>query len=129
MKKQLLCTFSPRASLSLTMDYVSTFYKISNNKIYLYSEEYSSDNYILFYNIEDNIRGGLAKHTILVHRKVQSNSFYTINALNALIKRVNNGVLDKSYQVDWDSYSNTLLIIKEGNLEMVSIVFEKSLYL
>ena len=35
---------------------------------------------------------------------------YTINALNRLITSLNGGVEDKSYQVDWENYRNTLIL-------------------
>lgn len=128
MKRQLLCTFAVRDSLSLTIDYLNTYFKISNNKIYLYSETDDSNSLILVYNIEENLREGLAKNTILVHRKKQSNTIYTINALNSLIVRINNGILDKSYQVDWEAYSNQLLIIKDNELVLLGLDFRKAIY-
>lgn len=128
MKRQLLCTFAVKDSLSLTIDYLNTYFKISNNKIYLYSEGDNPNNLILVYNIEENLREGLAKNTILVHRKKQSNTIYTINALNSLIVRINNGILDKSYQVDWESYSDQLLIIKDNDLVLLGLEFRKAIY-
>jgi hypothetical protein len=128
MKRQLLCTFAVKDSLSLTIDYLNTYFKISNNKIYLYSEVDNPNNLILVYNIEENLREGLAKNTILVHRKKQSNTIYTINALNSLIVRINNGILDKSYQVDWESYSDQLLIIKDNDLVLLGLEFRKAIY-
>jgi hypothetical protein len=86
------------------------------------------NNLILVYNIEENLREGLAKNTILVHRKKQSNTIYTINALNSLIVRINNGILDKSYQVDWESYSDQLLIIKDNDLVLLGLEFRKAIY-
>lgn len=129
MKRQLLCTFTVNDSLSLTLDYLETYFKISNSKVYLYREEENLSNLILVYNIEENLRDGLAKNTILVHRKKHSNTVYTINALNSLITRVNNGVLDKSYQVNWDNYKDTLLIIKDNDLVLVNLQFSKVIYL
>lgn len=128
MKRQLLCTFAVKDSLSLTIDYLKTYFKISNNKIYLYSEADDSNNLILVYNIEENLRDGLAKNTILVHRKKHSNTIYTINALNSLIVRINNGILDKSYQVDWEAYSDQLLIIKDNELVLLGLDFRKAIY-
>ena len=46
----------------------------------------------------------------MVHRKKESNTMYTINALNSLITAENDGVLDKSYQVDWEKYRNTVIL-------------------
>jgi hypothetical protein len=45
-------------------------------------------------------------NTILLHRKKETNSLYTINALNTLIKSLNNGFLDKNYMVDWNQLSD-----------------------
>lgn len=128
MKRQLLCTFAVKDSLSLTIDYLNTYFKISNNKIYLYSETDNPNSLILVYNIEENLRDGLAKNTILVHRKKHSNTIYTINALNSLIVRINNGILDKSYQVDWEAYSDQLLIIKDNELVLLGLDFRKAIY-
>ena len=50
----------------------------------------------------------------MVHRKKESNTMYTINALNRLIKELNGGVEDKRYQVDWQNYTNSI-ILTEGN--------------
>lgn len=35
---------------------------------------------------------------------------YTINALNRLIATENGGVLDKSFQVDWQNYRNSVIL-------------------
>ena len=50
------------------------------------------------------------KDTISINRKKESNTFYSINALNALIRTLNNGVLDKTYRVDWSHYQDMLLL-------------------
>jgi hypothetical protein len=39
-------------------------------------------------------------NTILVHRKKETNTLYTINALNELIKKLNGGVVDIAYKVN-----------------------------
>ena len=35
---------------------------------------------------------------------------YTINSLNRLIKELNSGVIDKSYQVNWQDYRNSMIL-------------------
>jgi adenosyl cobinamide kinase/adenosyl cobinamide phosphate guanylyltransferase len=65
-------------------------------------------------NYEENI-----ENTISLHRKKQSNTLYTINALNEVIRSKNNGVLDKRYNVDWSEYQNTLLLTNEHGLNVV----------
>ena len=43
-------------------------------------------------------------------KKKQSNTLYTINALNMLIRELNNGILDKSFSIDWINYKNCILL-------------------
>jgi hypothetical protein len=47
--------------------------------------------------------------TILVHRKKQSNTIYTINALNEVVKSKTGGMLDNSYMIDWEEFRNCIL--------------------
>ena len=54
--------------------------------------------------------------TISLHRKKQSNSLYTINALNELVKKLNNGVLDNSFPIPWENYRNRLLLTNDEGL-------------
>ena len=46
----------------------------------------------------------------MVHRKKESNTIYTINALNKLIISENNGILDKRFQIDWQKYRNSVIL-------------------
>lgn len=77
------------------------------------------------YNIQEFLQGRPAKNTISVHRKKQSNTFYTINALNSLIREINNGVLDKNYPIVWENYTDSLLLSKDDFLEIIHLTFEK----
>ena len=73
MKKLLLCTFTTRDTLDLTLDYLKTYFVFGDNKIYQYNNG-NPYNIILVYNIQESLREGLAKNTILVHRKKDSNT-------------------------------------------------------
>ena len=57
--------------------------------------------------------------TILLHRKKESNTLYTINALNALIRELNGGVLDTNYKINWPDHRNTILLTQDGGLRRV----------
>ena len=57
--------------------------------------------------------------TISVHRKKQTNTIYTINALNALIAEKNGGLIDKSYKVEWEELKNSVLVTAQGRLKVV----------
>ena len=79
------------------------------NKIFvLYSK--SQDEYICTYNVDFGNVGAFLENTILVHRKKESNTIYTINALNSLISDLNGGKEDKSYQVNWNDYRNSVIL-------------------
>jgi len=72
------------------------------------------------YNIIPNSSTKFLPSTIMVHRKKESNTMYTINALNALITTENGGVLDKSYQVDWEKYRNAVILTDGGGFKVMT---------
>lgn len=60
--------------------------------------------------------------TITINRKKDSETLYSINALNALIREQNNGVLDKTYRVDWTQFTNRLLLTnRDGSFRSIQI--------
>ena len=57
--------------------------------------------------------------TIALHRKKQSNTLYTINALNEVIRKKNNGVLDKKFPIEWSEFQNSLLLVNDKGLNII----------
>jgi hypothetical protein len=57
--------------------------------------------------------------TISLHRKKHTNTLYTINALNDLIRELNNGKLDKSFSIEWENYKNSLLLTNDNGLNKI----------
>jgi hypothetical protein len=78
-----------------------------------------NNEYVLTYNIEMANIANIPDNTILVHRKKESNTLYTINALNELIKKLNGGVVDTRFQVDWQHYKNTILLTQQNELRQL----------
>jgi hypothetical protein len=64
-------------------------------------------------------------NTILLHRKKESNSLYTINALNTLIKSLNGGVLDTRFIVNWQDYKNSILLTNGPDLRKLDTAIHK----
>lgn len=119
MSNKLFCTFSTEESLDTTLSTIKERYNIIYNKIFvLYSK--SQDEYICTYNVDFGNVSNFLENTILVHRKKESNTLYTINALNVLIKELNGGVLDTSYKVNWQDYRNCILLTKGADLKRVN---------
>tara|TARA_R100001377_G_scaffold30062_2_gene16411 strand:+ start:2423 stop:2707 length:285 start_codon:yes stop_codon:yes gene_type:complete len=75
------------------------------------------------YNVDASETRG--QNTISIHRKKETNTLYTVNALNAIIRRVNNGVLDKTFQVDWNNYQNSFILTDGDDYRVVELVFFK----
>lgn len=119
MSNKLFCTFSTEDQLDEVLSTIKSKYKIIYNKIFvLYSK--SQDEYICTYNVDFANVSNFLDNTILVHRKKESNTLYTINALNTLIKELNGGHLDTSYRVNWNDYSNCILLTKGPELKRVN---------
>ena len=120
MKTQLLCTFTRQSRLNETIDIIISCNEILYDKIYIFQNQDDLTQLICTYNIElvDNYEENI-ENTISLHRKKQSNTLYTINALNEVIRSKNNGVLDKRYNVDWNEFQNTLLLTNETGLNVV----------
>ena len=112
MKTQLLCTFTDIQNYRMVISDVQKFYKIIFGKVYLLKNQDNVNELLLTYNINaDNINtNSFYPNTISVHRKKDSNTLYTINSLNELIKKLNNGVLDTNYVVNWKDYENCVLL-------------------
>ena len=120
MRTQLLCTFAHRKDLELIVDYISKSYSISEKRMFVFSDAAKKADLYVTYNVEPDDYGKTPS-TIMIHRKKETNTLYTVNALNAIIRKVNNGVLDKSYIIEWENYSNSLLLTDGDELRHIHL--------
>ena len=118
MSNKLFCTFTAKEDLDELLDSIKSNYIILYDKIFVLECE-DQDEYICTYNVDFNNIGDFLESTILVHSKKQTNTLYTINALNELIKELNNGYLDKRFIVNWDDYRNSVLLTKDHKLQIL----------
>jgi hypothetical protein len=92
MKTQLLCTFTKRNRLYDTVSLIIECHDIVFNKIYVFSNEDDHHQLICTYNIpqdEDNYR------------------------------EKNQGVLDKTFPIEWSEFQNTLLLVNDEGLNKI----------
>ena len=84
MRTQLLCTFAHRKDLDLISDYITKSYTVAERRIFVFADADNKNDLYLTYNIE---RGAFTKtpNTISIHRKKETNTLYTVNALNMII--------------------------------------------
>jgi|TARA_Y100000310_G_scaffold234884_1_gene237904 hypothetical protein len=122
MKTQLLCTFTTKKNINNTIDKIKESYNIAFNKIYILQNENNINELICTYNVEsdESIDYNIVSNTISLHRKKHSNTLYTINALNEVIKNLNNGVLDTGYQVPWENFKNMIMVTNSEGLNKIN---------
>ena len=120
MRTQLLCTCTRLSRLNETLSVIIECNDILYDKIYIFQNMDDTTQLICTYNVEfiDNYEENI-ENTISLHRKKQSNTLYTINALNEVIRAKNKGILDKRFNVDWSEYQNTLLLTNETGLNII----------
>jgi len=120
LNTQLLCTFTRRDRLHKTINAIITSYEIVFNKIYVLQNEQDFHQLLCTYNIEENRENYVIDvDTISLHRKKQTNTLYTINSLNEIIRKENNGKLDKSFPIEWENYRNCMLLTNNDGFSRV----------
>ncbi len=126
MKTQLLCTFTTKELLQTTLQNIRETYVIVYNYIYILQNKANLDELYVTYNINTDYKPEVPlEDTILIHRKKESNTLYTINALNQLVKEENGGILDKNFIIDWNKFKNSLILTNtDGTKRIQTRVFE-----
>jgi hypothetical protein len=110
MNTQLLCLFTIKEELDSSIDFILTNYILTNSNVFILESKVRPEEAFITFNVE---KGSAAIQsqwkTILVHRKKQSNTIYTINALNEVVKSKTGGQLDNHYMIDWEEFRNCIL--------------------
>jgi hypothetical protein len=121
LRTQLVCTFVKKHEIEETLDIISKSFSVLNNKVFLLKSTNIQNELMLSYNVLLDTRKDFLHGSIMVHRKKETNTIYTINALNELIMNLNNGVLDKQYPIEWENYRNTMLLKKPEGLKLLNV--------
>ena len=119
LNNKLFCTFTDIDNLDALLEEIKSKYTIIYNKLFVL-EIVGKDEFVITYNVDQGNVHTIPDNTILVHRKKESNTLYTINALNELIKKLNGGVVDSSYQVNWQHYKNCILMTQHNELNQLN---------
>jgi len=121
-KRQLLCTFSSAKSYKTIIEEIKKFYNVSSGRFFVFANVNSPEDIYITYNIvNDSKEFPKFTNTISIHRKKQTNTLYTLNAMNQIIKDENNGVFDKTFSVNWHLYQNSLIITGEPSIRILPI--------
>ena len=124
-KSILLASFVEKGDLYVALEKISKACKLESGRIFTFINENDNNEYILTYNLYAeyaNIKfTSIWENTISIHRKKQTNTLYSLNAMNELIKSNNGGRLDKSYRIKWEDYSNSFLVVKGEKLKTIPV--------
>jgi len=119
MNNRLFCTFTQLDDLDTLIYEVSNSYDVLYKKIFVLQVK-SNEEYVITYNVDQGNISSIPKNTILVHRKKETNTLYTINALNTLIKSLNEGIVDTKFPIDWQHYRNCILLTQHNELKQLN---------
>jgi hypothetical protein len=125
LKTQLLCTFAHKTDLNIVTEYIQANYEIPEQRIFVFAHNMLPDNLYCTYNANETSRRG--QNTISIHRKKETNTLYTVNALNEVIRSVNNGILDKTFQLDWTRYQNSFILTDDDGYRIIDLLFYKKI--
>ena len=124
LNNKLFCTFTDLENLDSLVEEITSKYTIIYNKMFVL-EIVGKDEFVVTYNVEQGNVHTIPDNTILVHRKKESNTLYTINALNELIKKLNDGVVDTKFRIDWQHYRNCILLTQHNELHQLNTKIHK----
>ena len=119
MNNRLFATFTQQNEIDELINNLSTTYNIMYKKMFILFVK-STNEYVITYNVEQGNVENIPANTILVHRKKESNTLYTINALNDLIKKLNGGTVDPTYRINWPQYRNCILLTQHGDIKQLN---------
>ena len=124
LNNKLFCTFVRLEEIETKVEELSSTYSIMYNKMFVLHIK-SNNEYVITYNVDQGNVNEIPENTILVHRKKETNTLYTINALNELIKKLNGGVVDTSFPINWKHYRNCILLTQHNELKQLNTKIHK----
>jgi hypothetical protein len=127
MNTQLLCLFTTKEDLDKSVNFILKNYNLTNPNVFILENKSKSEETFITFNVEKGSAPISSEwKTILVHRKKQSNTIYTINALNEVVKSKTGGNLDNSYMIDWEEFKNCILTTSNQGYKMIPTKVFKS---
>jgi hypothetical protein len=110
------------------VNFIVNHMELTNKFIFLFRHQEEPHKQILTYNAAVQKGSPFHPHlyTMRIHRKKQTNTLYTINALNAAVASQHDGKTGRNLKLDWSVYENSLLLstgkkLRVHPLEVVKI--------
>ena len=128
ISSKMFITFVKKENLEQVVEIIKSNYTILFENIFVFSNSLEQDEYIISYSIDHYNVDKLLPNTCAVHRKKNDdfgnrcNTIYTLNGLNNLKN------LNKSDEIEWDRYKNTIILeSKCGELRLIETSLVKRL--
>jgi hypothetical protein len=119
--RHLLCTFSDTFSYKSVLKSINTLYSPAPVKFFIFENIKNKKELYITYNVDATINFNKTPSTLSIHRKKETDTLYTLNAMNRLIADENSGVMDKNFKLNWELYKNCLLLTGDISVKIVSI--------
>jgi hypothetical protein len=130
MNTQLLCLFTIKPELDISVDFIVTNYDIVNPNVFILESKVRPEELFVTFNVEKGSAPIPSQwKTILVHRKKQTNTIYTINALNEVVKSMTGGQTDNSFVIDWEEFHNCILTTSNTGYKKIPTKIHKKIVL
>ena len=109
------------------VEFIASHINLTNKFIFLLEDNDDPTNKILSYNaiVSKNKVYNPRLYTIRVHRKKQTNTLYTINALNKAVALEHDGQTGKHLKLDWEKYTDSILLTSGSDLRVHNVTVAK----
>jgi hypothetical protein len=109
------------------VEFIVNNIEITNNLIFLLQDTENPEKKIITYNavVEKGKPFNPRLFTMRMHRKKQTNTLYTINALNAAVASQHEGKTGKDLKLDWTQYENSILLTAGKELKVHPVEVNK----
>ena len=101
--------------------------EITNKLIFLLEDKEDPLKKIITYNaiVEKGKPFNPRLFTMRVHRKKQTNTLYTINALNKAVAQQHDGKTGRDLKLDWSQYENSIILTAGTELKVHPVEVSK----
>ena len=122
----LLASFIPtddEEKILAEVEHIAATVNLTNNLIFLLGMPDDPDRRIITYNafLERGKPLNSRLFTMRVHRKKNSNTLYTINALNKAVALEHNGQTGRHLKLDWENYKNSIMLLTGNELKVYNV--------
>ncbi len=127
----IIGTFVRKNKILSFVETLKNDFNIKLDKVFIYSIDTNQREYLVTFKTFDKEKfiKNLSNATVM---HVKNGCLFSINALNKLIERDNEGSdqPNNEYIVDWDKYKDKLIIITNGELSISNLakIDDKSLF-